>query len=507
MTDPVQRGIAAFGAGRLHEAAQIFEAALAADPDDIAARSFLGQALAKLGRLADGAALLREAGADLVDHAREGAGDVAHALDVIQLLQQFGDHPGALALARAAVQAAPHSARAHQQRAASASMTNERAEALQACAAAIALAPGDPMLAVLMASLELDSRDAQAGVDRLASVLAAGPPPRAAFRAHKELARGLDQLGRYGEVFAHLHAAAAIGPTLPEYAQQPATALAQTIRANRGAFDAGLLQRWAGTAFPADAPAPAFVVGFYRSGTTLTQAVLDAHPRVFVSDEAPLLWGLQRELHRRDPAPGDTAAKLRRLGADGITALRRHYWQLVRWRYGDAPGDRVFVDKFTMNTVDIGLVGVVFPDARVLFVQRDPRDVCLSAYQQLMPPTAATTRLLTWDGTARFYDDVLSWWTHVRPLLPLRCLEFRYEDAVAAFEPTFSRVLDFLGLPWDAAVADFHTRAAGKVVSSPSRQQVARPIYVSSVSRWRHYESEFAPIEPLLRPWAERLGY
>lgn len=507
MDEQLQRGMAAFQAGRLHEAAGLFAAVLQADPDDIAARSFLGQALTRLGKLLEGHAHLRDAARDLLDHARDGA-EIGHALDVVQLLQQSGDFPGALELAREATAIAPDNPRTHQQRAVSASMTNHREEAMLACGRALALAPQDPMLAVLMASLELDAGATEAGLSRLQTALQAGLPERAAFRAHKEIARALDKLGRHGEVFAHLHASAAIGPKLPEYARQPAAELAQTIRANRSAFDAALLRRWAGHAFDDDPGAPVFIIGFYRSGTTLTQAVLDAHRQVFVADEAPLVWQLQREVHRLDPAPGDTAAKLRRLGAGGIAGLRRHYWQQVHDRYGrEALAGRTFIDKFTMNTVDIGLVGTVFPDARVLFVQRDPRDVCLSAYLQLMPPTAATARLLTWRGTAQFYDDVLAWWMHVKPMLPLRVHEFRYENAVTAFEDTFRSVLDFLGLPWDPAIADFHTRAAGKVISSPSRQQVAQPLYVSSVARWRHHAGEFAAVDDLLQPWAQRLGY
>jgi hypothetical protein len=86
-------------------------------------------------------------------------------------------------------------------------------------------------------------------------------------------------------------------------------------------------------------------------------------------------------------------------------------------------------------------------------------------------------------------------------------MEFRYEDAVSRFEETFRRIFAFLSLPWDPAVADFHQRAAGKYINSPSFSQVARPLYSSSVARWRHYESEFAEVSEFLQPVISAYGY
>jgi hypothetical protein len=201
------------------------------------------------------------------------------------------------------------------------------------------------------------------------------------------------------------------------------------------------------------------------------------------------------------------ANKLRALDAAGVSELRKAYWHRVRGQFGNDLGGRMLVDKFTMNTIDIGFINTIFPDAKVIFVHRDPRDVCLSCFMQLMVPTAATAHLLSWRGTAEFYSHVLDLWTYLRPQLTLQYFEFRYEDAVTAFEDTFRGVFNFLGLSWDPAVADFHRRAASKYVSSPSRGQVAQPLYASSVSRWRHYAAEFGPIDDQLAPWVAALGY
>ncbi|WP_363321714.1 sulfotransferase [Accumulibacter sp.] len=422
-------------------------------------------------------------------------------------MQRFNDFPVAFDLGREAVSIAPTNALAFRQLAGAAAMTNRHQEALQACAQAIKLAPDDPMLRVLMGSLEADAGQYDKALAQLGTSLSQGLPVREAFRAHKELARVLDKLGRFDEVFGHLHESARLAPALPEYSNQPAAQLLGMIQANRKGFDRALTARWAAASFLPDAPAPVFLIGFFRSGTTLTQEVLDAHPDVFVADEIGFISAIQRQLHQIDPTPQDTASKLRKLDAQGIARLRSAYWRRVHDHFGDSLGGRMLVDKFTMNTIDIGLINTIFPDAKVIFVVRDPRDVCLSCFMQLMVPSAATAHLLSWRGTAAFYSCVLDWWTHVSPLMTAQCIQFRYEDAIADFEGTFRGVFRFLGLPWDPAVASFHRHTAGKYVSSPSRAQVAQPLYSSSVARWRHYAPEFEPVADQLRPWIAALGY
>jgi hypothetical protein len=228
---------------------------------------------------------------------------------------------------------------------------------------------------------------------------------------------------------------------------------------------------------------------------------------VFVADEEGFIPALNAALNRMDTTGASVAEKLRRLDRAAVLRLRALYWQLVRQRFGAAIGQRAFVDKFTMNTVDLGLINVIFPDAKVVFVMRDPRDVCISCFMQLMVPSQTTVHLLTWRGTAAFYALVMDWWMHIKRLLTLDVIEFRYEDAVTEFEPVFRRVFDGLGLRWDPAVADFHKNVAGRFIASPSRNQVAQPLYSSSVARWRHFEAEFAPVAGLLEPFIRAFDY
>lgn len=506
MANFMQLGLQAAQQRNVVEATGWFQRAHQENPADPVARAWLGQCLCSLGRRLEGVDHLVKAGRQLLDGARASK-DTSKVMEVIAQLQGWGAFEHALEFARGLVEIDGGNARAHQLLAVTCGQINLTDEALGAVAEALRLAPGHQMLQVLQASLEADAKRFTSAKARLVEVLAKSPGPREAFRAHKELARVLDGLGEYGAVFGHLEAAAKLAMTLPEYAQQDPAMIPAMIEQNEAGFTRELMGRWAGKTF-ADTPrAPVFVMGFFRSGTTLTQEVLDVHPDVLVADEAGLLWAMQQELHRMEPGTATVAQKLDRLDQAGIARLRAVYWSMARGRYGTAVDRGVFVDKYTMNTIDVGLINTVFPDAKIVFVLRDPRDVCLSCVMQLMVPTPSTRHLLTLAETAGLYAKVMNWWIAAKDRLSVDCLEFRYEDAVEAFEPTFQGLFAFLGLAWDPEVLRFHEHAVGKFIASPSRNQVAQPLYSSSVARWRRYEAELSTVSGVLAPFVDRFHY
>jgi len=502
----MQRGYIATQSNNFAEAAEWFQQAVVENPKDPQPLACLGQSLCWLGRREEGLAQLRRSGGLLLKKARNTR-DVAQALLMVEQLQHWNDYAGALELARQLVRINAAEVRGFQLLALTYSRLNQNEEALAAGKQALRLLPDNAVLNILQASLEAADKQYDVARRRLEKVLRQALNPEEAYRAHKELALVLDKLGEYGQVFAHLRASTEASARLPAVQAQDAALVPNMLKTNQAEFDAGLLGRWAGAEFPADLPAPIFVLGFMRSGTTLTQEVLGAHPDVFLADETDLIVGVAQELARMLPGLPNTPQRLRRLDFDGVLHLRRFYWERLRQRFGVAEGKQVFLDKTTMNTIDLGLINCVFPDAKVVFVMRDPRDVCLSCLMQIMIPTPSTVHLLDWRGTAEFYAQTLAWWLHIRQRLTVPFIEFRYEDAVAEFEPTFRRVFDFLGLPWDPSVAGFHRRAAGRYVASPSHSQVAQPLYHSSVARWRHYEPEFAAVSDLLEPFVSAFGY
>ncbi len=500
MSEFFRSGLAAAQARRPAEALAWFERAVAADPADTQARAWLGQSLCAVGRRLEGVEALRRAGGDLLDR-----GDLDKVCTVIGQLHGWGDFPGALVLARSAAAKAPENLQVQHLLAITCGQLNLTDEALAAAEAADALAPGNVMLQVFRGALEADARRFEAARPRLEQVLAASPGPREAHRAHKELARVLDALGDYAGAFAHLDAAAPLAQGLPEFQRHDPRFIPAMVSANRQGFTPQLMGRWRAHAF--DDPAPVFLLGFFRSGTTLAQQVLDVHPDVFVSDEAGLLGEVTRELHAMVPGMGNIHSKLDRLDAAGVAELRRAYWRAAQGRYGEALQGRILVDKFTLSTVDLGLINTIFPDGKVIFAQRDPRDVCVSCYMQLMPPTPATRHLQDWEGAAQFYALVMDWWLFIRPRLTLPVFELRYEAAVGDFEGTFQAAFEFLGLDRPEGAETFYRNARGRYVASPNRNQVSQPIYGSSVARWRRYEAPVARIADRLAPFVQAFGY
>jgi len=200
MTTFLQRGYAAIQARNLPDAVQWLEKALTEQPGDAQAMAWLGQTLCSLGRRAEGTARLRQSGRTLLDKAHLDR-DIGRVLEVAQQLQQWGDFPGALELLGPAVEINGTGFRGLQLLAVTLAQLNKKSEALDAGRQALALAPDNTMMQVLLASLEADAGLNGEARRRLETVLNGQPNAREAFRARKEMARVLDKLQEYDQVF------------------------------------------------------------------------------------------------------------------------------------------------------------------------------------------------------------------------------------------------------------------------------------------------------------------
>jgi hypothetical protein len=295
---------------------------------------------------------------------------------------------------------------------------------------------------------------------------------------------------------------------LPQYQSANLAYIFDNIATNKAGFSPELLQRWPAEALRQDGlPAPGFLIGFLRSGTTLTEQVLGAHPQVMASDESSIVYELTVELARLSGIAQDVPAGLHKVGLDGVLHLRKLYWNRVREEYGEAALGKVFVDKNAMNTIELGLISVVFPDARILFALRDPRDICISCFMQAFSPAPVTVNLLSWEGIGRQYAAVMDFWLALRGSMAPSYLELRYEDTVQAFDATYRRVFAFLGLEWREDVIGFHKKAVGRYISTPSFAAVSQPLYSTAVARWTRYAKHFAPIQPMLDRFIQAFGY
>jgi tetratricopeptide (TPR) repeat protein len=245
-----------------------------------------------------------------------------------------------------------------------------------------------------------------------------------------------------------------------------------------------------------------FLVGFPRSGTTLLENVLASHPAVVTLEEKDT-FGSLTHAYLIDDAGRD---RLAHLSPDGIAAAREAYWARVRG-FGAGVTGKVFVDKYPLSSLKLPMVARLFPQARVLFAVRDPRDVVLSCYRRNFAMNSSMFEFLSIDRAARFYDAAMTVCDVYRRKLDLDWRQVRNETLVEDFEGEARAICGFMGLAWNAQMNDFAEHAKSRTIRTPSSVQVVKGINRDGVGQWRHYEKEMAPAMPYLGRWVEAFGY
>jgi len=309
------------------------------------------------------------------------------------------------------------------------------------------------------------------------------------IRYNFALAKALDDVGESGPAFARYALANglqhALLPVDEVLADQVVAHVEQAFTADFFAAREG----WG------DAQAtPVFIVGMPRSGTSLLEQVLATHDSVFGAGE---LSFFNNEVLQCAGALGEAGFVQR------VQALTREQVQGLAAAYlaqsqALAGGQRFVVDKMPANFFYLGLIRLAFPNARVIHAMRDPMDSCFSCLTKLFTRTME----FTYDQgvLGRYfarYMRVMAHWQAV--LTPGFVLDLPYETLVADFEAQARRVLDFVGLPWDARVLDFHKTA--RHVRTASVMQVRQPLYSSSVGRWQRFAPLLKPLFDEVKAW------
>ena len=227
--------------------------------------------------------------------------------------------------------------------------------------------------------------------------------------------------------------------------------------------------------------APVFVAGLPRTGTTLVERIIGGHPAMRSAGETS---AFATELHRamKDKSAAGKPAELGRRYVDSVTAFR-------------VPKDARFLDKTLQNYLYCGLIRTALPAAKIILVQRHPMDSCWAIYKAHFQGKFA----FAYDQIelAEYYLAYRRLSQHWRATLPPEALlEIKYEDIVKDQAAASRRLIDFVGLCWDDEVLRFHESAAPS--STASAVQVRRPVYSSSVGKWRHHAERLAPLRARL---------
>jgi hypothetical protein len=316
----------------------------------------------------------------------------------------------------------------------------------------------------------------------------------------------LDRMGRHAEAFAAWSEGKRLLRELSgqAYLAEPAQLLAQRLK---GFFAASRLKILPRAGVRADAPQPIFILGFPRSGTTMVEQTLSAHPRIAAGDELPIVSDLTAIIPRMLASPLEYPEALAELWfgdqAEGLDNLRDYYLQRARQLGATRKGAPWFTDKMPLNETHLGLIALIFPEAPLIHVLRHPLDVVLSVFSNHLTHGFYCAYAL--DSIARHYVLIMDLVEHYRAEMALRYLPIRYEDIVANQERHVRQMLSFIGANFDRRCLDFHENR--RYARTASYAQVTEKLYDRSRFRYRAYLKELAPVIPLLEPAILRLGY
>jgi tetratricopeptide (TPR) repeat protein len=470
-------------AGRIARAVPLVEAAVARGP--------LAEHLAQLARLL---ILLRRDGeaAEAAREAWELRPDDALSLDTIGCVQaRLGDHEASIAPFSKSVEIEPENTEFRFNLAAASGFTGRVADARVHYEAIIARDPGNARahyaLAILSRQTPGDNH-----VERLEAALKTAATPEDRLRLHSALAKEHEDLGASGAAFHHLSTAKAARKREVGYEFGSDAAIFDAIEALFA--DPNALS---GTG--CDDPAPIFVIGMPRTGTTLVDRILSSHPDVTSAGELQAMPIAVKQLSGTrsrvviDPETVRTSAALDpRVVGETYLARAAHH------RSGESAR---FTDKLPANFLYAGHIARALPNARIVCLRRNPMDTVWSNYKNLFATGSAYYAYSNdLQDIARYYvrfDRLMAMWQR---LFPERILELSYETLVADQENETRRLLAHCGLGWDDACLSFHENDAA--VATPSAAQVRRPMNADAVARWKLHAEALEPV----RTWFEAQG-
>jgi tetratricopeptide (TPR) repeat protein len=480
-------GVALAEQGQFAAAQNCYRAALQLRSGYAEAQNNLGVALFRQEKIDEAVAALREAVRLKPDYA------AAHA-NLGAALADRGDFVEAVEHYRTALAIEPQSLTAHQNLAAALVELGQVPEAITHCHAVLRLNPSCAAVYFLVGELAAQGMYSF-GSDEIARLdkLLAQPDHLSLEDAnylHFTLAAWLDRQGRYDEAFTHYRWGNECRRQILRQQNRAYDAEAHRRFVDQliATFDRSWFQRTGSVGIDSDMPI--FVVGMPRSGTTLVQQILSSHPQVTGAGEL-------RDLEQILCTPADAACAavgypiyMTALTEPAARALGECY--LERLAKISAGKPRV-VDKMPHNYLHLGSIAALFPRATIVHCRRDPMDVCLSCYFQNFKWLNYSCNL---DDLALHYRQYERLMGHWRGVLPRRVHEVVYEDLVARPEQVIRELVAACGLDWDSRCLAFHENR--RAVRTASKLQVRRPVYGSSVGRWKRYENHLRSLHQAL---------
>ncbi|TDJ12368.1 MAG: sulfotransferase family protein [Gammaproteobacteria bacterium] len=398
----------------------------------------------------------------------------------------------------------PESTRAYAELAALHEDLNELDEGLAVAMKGLAIDPRDPRINLEIAKFDRREGDIAKAIDRLERFDLSAMDHRLGQQFSYELGLGKDRAGEFEQAFALFEAANRHGRMNERLHQVDAQRYLKKIDDLHAFFEREDVGTWP-VAEPDDpASAPVFLFGFPRSGTTLTDLLLDGHPMIRTLEEKPTINAVEMAIASDQPGYPE---KLKSLESGDLAKLRQIYFTEVD-RHVGRDKNMIIVDKLPIRTVHAGLIWRLFPDSKIVFSARHPCDVCLSCFMQQFNSNDAFANFFSLEDTVNIYDKVMRLWRTYVGRLDLNIHMLRYEDLVGDLEHEAKKLLRFLGVDWQPGVLDFNEKAKqrGRIATN-SYHQVTEPLYQRAVGRWLSYADKLEPFMAILEPHIHYFGY
>ncbi len=243
-----------------------------------------------------------------------------------------------------------------------------------------------------------------------------------------------------------------------------------------------------------------FIVGFPRSGTTLLDSILSSHSMIQVIEEKPFIENTISILNNEEKINCKNL---------NIELLQKNYMSLVQEYIGSKNlSKKIIVDKMPLNFIYLRAINIIFPNAKIIFCMRHPLDAILSSYFQNFILNEAMVNFLDLKRTAEIYSLSMEIFNSYDCLQSENLLMIKYENLVTNFEKELGSISNFIGIKKEKNMSQFYKNTQKKIrIRTASYNQVNKPLYHSSVYKWKNYQNELFPIIHIVKKWISKFGY
>ncbi|MCW8916445.1 MAG: sulfotransferase [Magnetovibrio sp.] len=526
-------GLAYQSQNRLSDAANVYAKANKLEPNNPSTLFCLGSTLVKLGDAELGVSYLRQAQPAMPDNPELSLwlgiglqinGDLDNAIialrkvlerepDSVPAMCALAEMPAtyvrpidALTYVQKAYALAPNAPRVMLRYATFLEKQNKLDEAKALFQGVLNVSTDFVLAEIGLAKIDLAQKKPENAIQRLNGILKKDVSTEMRSEALGVLCKAQARLKQYNAAFETMSIKGAMVSELPQFNHLNKKVIETIFQKTHAWFDSGT-QNLTLPNTASNITTPIFFIGFPRSGTTLMEMMLASHPALQTSAELPALGTVLEYANKTLNKSINYPHGLNTLSDDELSKLRALYWNTFEGELEFDPCDKTVVDKNPINILYLPLVRVLFPQAKIIFALRDPRDVCISNMMQNFALNIFMMHMTDMESTAQLYADSMKLYRHSVEALDLSVHEYRYEDLIDDYDKTINNIFSYLGLSLDESVSNYQDTARNSLISTPSYADVSKGLNRRAIGQWKSYTHLMPKALDILADDVKRYGY